>query len=173
VRDRTFSLTRCTLRPWRIEDLDSLVHHANDERVAATVRDLFPSPYTRDDGERWLSHATGAGRQSSLAIEIDGDAVGGIGMIQGQDVHRICCEIGYWLGQAFWGRGVMTEAVTTYSEHLLRDRGFLRLEAPVFAINPASARVLEKSGYERESTQRRAAIKLGRVIDVWMYVRLA
>ena len=94
-------------------------------------------------------------------------------MIQGQDVHRICAEIGYWLGHAFWGRGVMTDAVTAYSEHLLGDRGFLRLEAPVFAINPASARVLQKSGYELESTQRRAAIKLGRVIDVWMYVRLA
>lgn len=169
----TFRLSRCTLRPWRLEDLDSLVRHADDERVAATVRDLFPSPYTREDGERWLSHATAAGRESSLAIDIDGRAVGGVGMIPGQDVHRISAEIGYWLGHAYWGRGVMTESVTAYAAHLLTDRAFLRLEAPVFATNPASARVLEKSGFTRESVQRRAAIKLGQVIDVWLYVRLA
>ncbi len=147
--------------------------HADDERVARSVRDLFPSPYTREDGERWLDHATGAGRGSSFAIEVDGSAVGGVGVIVGQDVHRIRAEIGYWLGHAYWNRGIMSEAVEVFSDHLLANRGFLRLEAPVFATNPASARVLEKAGYELESIQRDAAIKLGRVIDVWMYVRLA
>ncbi|MCB9595592.1 MAG: GNAT family N-acetyltransferase [Sandaracinaceae bacterium] len=171
--DRTFHLPTCLLRPWRVDDLESLVRHANDPRVSATVRDHFPSPYTREDGQRWLAHAARAGRDTSLAIEVDGHAVGGVGMIAGEDVHRICAEIGYWLGHAFWNRGVMTDAVRAYSEHLLRDRGFLRLEAPVFAINPASARVLEKAGFERESVQRRAAIKTNQVIDVWLYVRLA
>ncbi len=170
---RTFPLPTCTLRPWRQRDLDSLVRHANDPRVAATVRDHFPSPYTREDGLRWLAHATSLGRDSSLAIEVGGAAVGGIGAIPGEDVHRICAEVGYWLGHEFWGRGIMTDAVRRYSEHLLADHGFLRLEAPVFAMNPASARVLEKAGYERESVQRRAAIKAGKIIDVWLYVRLA
>lgn len=171
--DRTFALATCTLRPWRQRDLDSLVRHANDPRVAATVRDHFPSPYTREDGLRWLAHATSLGRDSSFAIEVGGAAVGGIGAIPGEDVHRICAEVGYWLGHEFWGRGIMTDAVRRYSEHLLADHGFLRLEAPVFAMNPASARVLEKAGYERESVQRRAAIKAGKIIDVWLYVRLA
>ncbi len=171
--DRTFHLPTCTLRPWRNDDLPSLVTHANDPRVAATVRDHFPSPYTREDGLRWLAHATGAGRDTSLAIEVDRAAVGGVGVIPGEDVHRVRAEIGYWLGRAYWGRGIMTEAVRAYSEHLLSGRGFLRLEAPVFAMNPASARVLEKAGFERESVQRSAAIKAGRVIDVWLYVRLA
>lgn len=167
------TLSRCTLRPWRHSDLDSLIRHADDTRVARTVRDLFPSPYTREDGQRWLEHATGAGRASSLAIEVDGVAVGGIGMIPGEDVHRIRAEIGYWLGHAYWGRGIMTETVRAVSEHLFEERGFLRLEAPVFETNPASARVLEKAGYTLESRQPRAAIKLGRVIDVLLYVRLA
>ena len=149
------------------------MRHADDARIAATVRDLFPHPYTRDEGERWLGHATSAGRASNLAIEVDGVAVGGIGMIPGDDVHRIRAEIGYWLGHAYWGRGIMSEAVRAYSDHLLLDRAFLRLEAPVFETNPASARVLEKAGFARECTQRRAAIKLGRVLDLWMYVRLA
>lgn len=162
-----------TLRPWREEDIPSLVRHADDERVARMVRDRFPHPYTREDAERWITHATGAGRASNLAIDVNGEAVGGIGMIPGEDVHRLTAEIGYWLGPAYWGHGIMTGAVRTFSEYLLRERGFIRLEAPVFAINPASARVLEKAGFERESVQRRAAIKDGRIIDVWLYVRLS
>lgn len=170
---RMFSLSRCVLRPWRFEDLDSLVRHADDARVARTIRDLFPHPYSREDGERWLTHATSSGRANNLAIEVAGEAAGGIGMIPGEDVHRLNAEVGYWLGHAHWGRGIMTEAVRAFSEHLLGDRGFLRLEAPVFATNPASARVLEKAGYERESVQRCAAIKHERLIDVWFYVRLS
>ncbi|MBZ0120887.1 MAG: GNAT family N-acetyltransferase [Sandaracinaceae bacterium] len=166
-------LSRCVLRRFRAADLHSLVRHANDRRVAASVRDVFPSPYTRADGERWLAHATAAGRANNLAIEIDGEVAGGIGMIPGEDVHRIRAEIGYWLGHAFWGRGVMTEAVTFFSRQLLEDRGFLRLEAPVFETNPASARVLEKSGFALESRQRRAVIKDGRVLDLLLYVKLA
>lgn len=153
--------------------MNSLVAHANDARVARTVRDHFPHPYTRGDAERWLTHATAVGQANNVAIEVDGEAVGGVGMIPGEDVHRVCAEIGYWLGHAYWGRGIMTEAVTAYSAHLLEHRGFIRLEAPVFETNPASARVLEKSGYGLESRQRRAAIKEGRIIDVLMYVKLA
>jgi [ribosomal protein S5]-alanine N-acetyltransferase len=165
-------LTTCTLRPWRDTDVDSLVKHADDVRVARTVRDVFPSPYTRIDGERWLSHATASGRANNLAIEVDGLAVGGIGMIPGEDVHRLRAEVGYWLGFEYWGRGIMSEAVRAYGDHLLNERGFVRLEAPVFETNPASARVLEKAGFHRESLQRKGAIKLDRVIDLWMYVRL-
>jgi len=168
-----FVLERCTLRPWRRDDLDSLIRHANDERVAATVRDLFPSPYRREDGKRWLEHATDEGRGSNFAIDVGGEAVGAVGMIAGQDVHRIRAEVGYWLGHAHWGRGIMSEAMRAFGDHLISERGFLRLEAPVFETNPASARVLEKAGFERESVQRRSAIKLGRIIDVWFYVRLA
>lgn len=166
-------LSSCQLRPWRHTDLASLVRHANDKRVARTVRDLFPSPYTRADGERWLAHATAEGRSNNLAIDVDGAAVGGIGMIPGEDVQRIRAEVGYWLGHAYWGRGIMTEAVRAFSAHLLDERGFVRLEAPVFETNPASARVLEKAGYTLESRQRCAAIKDDRVIDILMYVRLA
>jgi RimJ/RimL family protein N-acetyltransferase len=161
------------LRPWRHTDLESLVRHADDPRVARTVRDRFPQPYTPDDGEAWLAHATAEGRSNNMAIEIEGHAVGGIGMIPGDDVHRLCAEVGYWLGPAYWGRGIMTEAVSAFSAYLLSEREFIRLEAPVFEINPASARVLEKSGYELESRQRRAAIKDDRVMDILLNLRLA
>lgn len=166
-------LATSLLRPWHHTDLDSLVQHANDPRVARTVRDRFPQPYTRQDGEEWLAHATAEGRANNLAIEVDGRAVGGIGMIPGDDVHRLCAEVGYWLGHAYWGRGIMTEAVTAFSAYLLMEREFIRLEAPVFETNPASARVLEKAGYTLESRQRRAAIKDDRIVDILLYVRLA
>ncbi len=161
------------LRPWRHTDLDALVRHADDERVARNVRDLFPHPYSREDGERWLAHCTAQGRATSLAIEVGGEAVGGIGMTPGEDVHRIRAEVGYWLAHACWGRGIMTEAVRAYSDYLVEKRGFIRLEAPVFETNPASARVLEKAGYTLESRQRRAVIKRGQVLDLLMYVRVS
>ncbi len=168
-----FALASSRLRPWRHSDLESLVRHADDPRVASTVRDRFPRPYTREDGEDWLSHAAAQGRANNLAIEVDGQAVGGIGMIPGDDVSRLTAEVGYWLGHAYWGRGIMTDAVRAYSDHLLDEREFIRLEAPVFESNPASARVLEKAGYTLECRQRRAAIKAERIMDILMYVRLA
>lgn len=167
------TLGTCRLRPWRFTDLASLVRHADDERVARTVRDRFPNPYTREDGERWLAHATTVGHANNVAIEVDGEAVGGVGMIPGEDVYRLSAEVGYWLGHAYWGRGIMTEAVKAFSAYLLDERGFIRLEAPVYEINPASARVLEKAGYHLECRKRRAAIKHGRIMDVLVYVKLA
>mgnify|MGYP006276359909 CR=1 FL=1 len=162
----------CRLRPWRHDDLDALVRHADDPRVARTLRDQFPQPYTRAEGERWIDHATNAGRARELAIEVDGEAVGGVGMVPGEDVYRYCAEVGYWLGHGYWGRGIMTDAMRAFSAHLLEERGFLRLEAPVFANNPASARVLEKAGFVQESIKRRAVVKAGELLDVWFYVRL-
>ena len=155
-----------------MEDLRALVRHADDERVARTLDDPFPQPYTLEDGEHFLRHATEDRTRIRLAIDLGGEAIGGIGALPGTGSHRIRAELGYWLGAAFWNRGLMTEAVRGVSDHLLDVHGFQRLEAPVYSINPASARVLEKAGFTRESVQRRAAIKEGRVLDVWLYVRL-
>jgi RimJ/RimL family protein N-acetyltransferase len=161
------------LRPWQPRDLESLVRNANDPRVSANVRDYFPNPYTRADGERWLAHAVAEGRATNAAIVIAGEAAGGIGVIPGDDVHRLRAEIGYWLGHAHWGKGVMTEVVTWFSDQLIAERGFVRLEAPVFETNPASGRVLEKAGFHLESRQQRAVIKRGKILDLLLYVRLA
>ncbi len=100
------------LRPWRSEDLDSLVRHANNRNVWIMVRDIFPHPYTRADGEAWLAHcAAHPDPQLQFAIEFEGAAIGGIGFERRNEVHRFTVEIGYWLGELFWRRGIMTEAV--------------------------------------------------------------
>lgn len=164
-------LSRCTLRPWCEGDEPSLVRHADDPRIARNLRDRFPHPYTPDDAARWVRLAQ-LMRDTNFAIEIDGLAVGAIGVEMFDDVYRVGAEIGYWLGAPYWGRGVMTEAVRAVTEHVFATTELERLQAGVFDWNPASMRVLEKAGYAREGVMRRAVVKNGEVGDLVMYARL-
>ena len=110
---------RCVLRRWRAKDIGSLVRHANNMNVSRYLRDRFPYPYTRKDARAFLAVATGAGTDDTkLAIDVDGEAVGGIGVIVGSDVERFSAEVGYWLGEPFWGRGIVDRG----AEHVQRGR---------------------------------------------------
>jgi len=106
------------------------------------------------------------------AIEVEASAVGGIGVILGEGVHERSGQFGYWLGEPYWGRGIMTAAVRATSEYVMSRFGLLRLEAPVFEWNPASMRVLEKCGFVREGVLRRSVFKDGRIIDSVLYARV-
>ncbi len=159
------------LRPWQADDLDSLILHANDEWVSRTVSDRFPFPYTSKDAEAFLAEPTKP-PAIVLAIDIDGAAVGGIDVRPGAAELRIGAEIGYWLARHHWGRGIMSRVVTSWCEYLFSHYGFERLQATIFSNNPASARVLEKSGFAREGILRRAVIKDGAILDLWMYAML-
>lgn len=158
------------LRRWRPGDVASLVRHANDEAVSRCLRDRFPYPYGEADARAWLDHA--AGNEPAWAIEIDGSAAGGIGLRPGEDVHRHSAEIGYWLGQAFWNRGLMTRAVRRLTAIALGEAGLHRVFAHAYANNPASARVLEKNGYRCEGVLRDAVLKRGELVDAIVYARL-
>lgn len=160
---------RCALRPWASGDLGSLVRHADNINVARYLRDRFPHPYTRRHGRAFLAMAARSADGSTLAIEVDGEAVGGIGVRVGDDVERFSGEIGYWLGEPFWGRGVVTEALGLFSADVFDRLNLLRLFALPVAGNGASARVLEKAGYQREGLLRAAAVKFGRPHDQLMY----
>ncbi len=166
---------RCTIRPWRSTDAESLVRHANNLEVARHLRDRFPHPYTRADAQAFLKHAVPASvsdRPTNLAIEVDGEAAGGIGFILGSDVERFSAEIGYWLGQAYWGRGIGTEALIVVSQHAFDDFNLLRLYALAFAGNVASTRVLEKAGYVREGLLRSSSVKFGQPHDQYVYAKI-
>jgi ribosomal-protein-alanine N-acetyltransferase len=163
------SLLHCTLRGWRRGDGGSLVRHANNRNVWINLRDRFPHPYTKKDAARWMSYVRYAPPGTNFAIAVDDEAVGGIGFVVQTDVHRLSAEIGYWLGEAFWGRGIMTEALRAVTELAFRDHRMTRLYAAVFEWNPASMRVLEKVGYVREGVLRRSAIKDGKIIDQVLY----
>jgi [ribosomal protein S5]-alanine N-acetyltransferase len=162
----------CTIRPWREGDAASLVRHADDREVWLNLRDRFPHPYTRADADEWIAHAAGATLLTNFAICHDDQAIGGIGVELGSDVHRLSGELGYWLGRAWWGRGIMSAAVPAFSRWAMERFGLVRLYAGAFDWNPASARVLEKSGFEFEGRLRRSVLKDGRITDQVLYALL-
>lgn len=163
----------CRIRLWRGADAASLVLHANNINVARQLRDRFPHPYTRSDAAAFLRHVAAAERPTTFAIEVDGDAAGGIGFVPGTDVERFSAEIGYWLGEAFWGRGVVTEALTIVTGFAFDEFNLLRLFALPFADNTASVRVLEKAGYVREARLRSSSVKYGEPRDQFLYARVS
>lgn len=166
------ALSSATLRPWRRGDEASLVRHADNPDVSRNLADVFPSPYTPADADAWIALQAGSPLVTDLAIEVDGAAVGGIGVRPGDGMQRRTGEIGYWLGEPFWGRGIATEAVRAVSAEAFARFDLLRLEAQVYARNAASARVLEKCGYKLEGRLRLRVIKAGEALDVLMYARL-
>ncbi len=163
---------RCALRPWRVQDAEALVRHANNANVARQLRDRFPHPYTRGAAVAFLQFAMSSARPNNLAIEVDGEAVGGVGFVPGTDVERYSAEVGYWLGESLWGRGIATEAVALLTAHCFESEHLLRCFALPFASNAASIRVLEKAGYTLEGILRSSSVKAGEPRDQAMYARV-
>jgi RimJ/RimL family protein N-acetyltransferase len=161
----------CVLRPWRAEDLESLLRHANNVNVARQMRDAFPHPYTRADGQVWLNIAQAGDPPTHFAIEFAGEAVGGIGLKPGSDIERVSAEVGYWLGESVWGRGLATAALNALCDHAFETFELTRIFALPFAHNLASRRVLEKARFRLEGLLRQSAIKEGRVVDQVLYAR--
>jgi RimJ/RimL family protein N-acetyltransferase len=162
-------LPGCRIRSWRAEDAASIAKHADNRNIWLNVRDRFPHPYTVAHAEAWLAMVLSAEPVTQFAIEVDGEAAGGVGLFLQEDVSRYTAEIGYWLGEAFWGRGVMTDVVRRFTDYAFATWDLNRIYANVFAWNEASVRVLEKAGYQFEGRQRSATVKDGRVVDNLMY----
>jgi ribosomal-protein-alanine N-acetyltransferase len=158
-----------TLRPWRPSDTSSLVKHANNLSVARQLRDRFPHPYTAADGRQFIQSVADARPTTSFAIAVAGEAVGGIGFSPGADVERYSAEVGYWLAEPFWGRGIAPEAVRLVSEYAFGTCNMLRLFALPFADNTQSIRVLDKAGYTREGVLRASSVKHGTARDQALY----
>ena len=162
-------LPRCKVRSWREEDAESLARHANHRRFLRNLRDAFPHPYTVAAAREWLAQARTRSPETLFAIEVDGEAAGGVGLKLNTDVDRVTAEIGYWLGAAHWNRGIVTEAVRAVTEYAIARHSLTRVVALPFEWNPASCRVLEKAGYKLEARLRRCAIKDGQVVDQFLY----
>jgi RimJ/RimL family protein N-acetyltransferase len=155
-----------------MDDAESVVRHANNINVARQLRDRFPHPYTRANASAFLKAATSAPEPSNLAIDVDGEAIGAVGYVPGIDVERFSAEIGYWLGESYWGRGIATEALLLVTTHVFETLNLLRLFALPFADNAGSIRVLEKAGYTREGTLRSSSVKYGQPRDQLLYARV-
>lgn len=162
----------CIVRDWRVSDRESLVTFANNVNVWRNLSHRFPHPYTEADADEWLAHVAGQPDAASWAVEVEGRAVGGVGLEPGEGVYVKSARFGYWLGEPWWGRGIMSAAAKATADFVLAHYDLVRLEAAVFAWNPASMRVLEKAGFEREGVLRQSVWKDGRMADAVLYARL-
>jgi ribosomal-protein-alanine N-acetyltransferase len=164
---------RILLRRFAPTDADALVRLADNRRIWINMRDRFPHPYTRVDADRWIAHCHAeAGQPTQFAIDLNGLAIGGIGVELFDDVHRLTAEIGYWVGEPYWGQGIATAALTQMSRYAFAEFPLERIQALVFEWNPASRRVLEKAGYTLEARLARSITKDGRLGDCFLCVRL-
>jgi [ribosomal protein S5]-alanine N-acetyltransferase len=161
------------VRSWRLADVDSLSRHANNRKIWMNLRDLFPHPYTKRHAREYIRGVRARTPETSLAIALDGEAIGGVGFVLHEDVERMSAEIGYWLGERFWGRGLATEALKAVTKYAIDTHGLTRIYAVPFATNAASIRVLEKAGFELEGRLRRSAIKNGAIVDQLQYAFIA
>ncbi len=160
------------IRDWRMDDLECLLRYADNSKIAANLRDQFPHPYTRREGIAYLNYVRTNHVPLSFAIECAGEAIGGVGFKPGTDIGRLSMEMGYWLGEPFWGRGLATRAVTAASDWAFGYYKVVRIFAMTFAHNAASMRVLEKSGFQCEGIMRRSAIKNGVILDQVLYAKV-
>ena len=162
-----------SLRPLRPEDAQSLAQYGNNHNVWRNLRDRFPHPLTLADTKHYIDNTLRTSPTSVFAIEVDDKAVGVIGLTLCEGERRHSAELSYWLGEPYWGRGIITSAVQAVTKHAIKELGLSRIESYVFSWNPASARVLEKIGFEREGILRNSIIKDGVLLDRWLYAYLA
>lgn len=159
------------LRDFLERDIPAIADLADNHRVSEYLTSRFPYPYTRQDAEWWVR--TGCRERGCFkAIALDGQCVGVISANFQNYEHKYSAEVGYWLGEQYWGRGIATRALEDLSALVLGGGGIVRLYARVFSPNGASIRVLEKCGYRLEGTLRKAAFKNGVFMDELLYARL-
>ncbi len=166
-------LASCEVRSWSTGDVAPMAEYANNRKIWMNLRDRFPHPYSRRDARAFITAIRARDQETAFAIAVDGRAVGGIGFVLHEDVERVSAEIGYWLGEPFWGRGIVTEALKATTSYAIEQFGLTRVYAVPFAWNGASARVLEKAGYTLEGRLHRSAIKDGVVTDQLQYAFIA
>ena len=159
------------IRSWLPADGKCLVKYANNRNVSINLRDSFPYPYTSKHAQEWIQLAAAEDPETNFAIASPTEAIGGIGLRLGEDVFRRTAEIGYWLGEPFWGVGIATRAVEALTEYAFTHFDLMRVQANVYEWNPASARVLEKAGYTLEGYLRNSITKDGKTIGHFLYAR--
>ena len=158
-----------TLRPWTPDDLDSLVKNANNPNIARFMTDQFPHPYSADKGKQFIEFATKDTPLHIFAIDINGEASGGIGLHPQADIQRKNTELGYWLGEAYWNKGIISRAIPQIIEYGFKNFDMERIFARPFGTNLASQRVLEKAGFVLEARFEKTFFKNGEYIDELFY----
>lgn len=162
------------LRKWKLSDAEDVALFADNKKIADNLRDAFPHPYTLKDAQEFIANCLSADERQKMfrAIEIDGKAAGSIGVFKGGDIYRKSGELGYWLAEPYWGRGIVSAAAVQICMEAFEKLNIVRIFAEPFAFNAASRKVLEKAGFALEGVMKNAAIKNGEIIDYCMYALL-
>lgn len=161
----------CKIRKWELSDAADLAMAVSNKKIQNNLRDGLPYPYTEQDGADFISAMLSADENETFAfaITVDDKAVGSIGVFRQGNIHRLTAELGYYLAEEYWGRGIMTEAVRQICKYVFEKSDIIRIYAEPFAYNVASCCVLEKAGFQYEGTLRSNAVKNGKIIDMKMY----
>jgi RimJ/RimL family protein N-acetyltransferase len=162
---------KINLRKWRETDLDSLIKYADNSNIAKWMRNVFPNPYTAEDAKSYLKMRADEHPAKIFAIEVNGEAVGSIGIFPQTDIYEKNAEIGYWLAEEYWGKGIMPKAIQEMIEYGFRTFDIVRIFASVFSENLKSQRVLEKAGFTFEATLKKSVFKNGEFMDEMIYVK--
>ena len=162
---------KCRIRKWELSDAKDLAAALSNKKVQDNLRDGLPYPYTEQDGKEFISAMLSADENETFAfaITVNNMVIGSIGIFRQGNIHRQTAELGYYIAEEYWGKGIMTEAVKQICEYVFANSDIIRIYAEPFAYNIASCRVLEKVGFQYEGTLRSNAVKNGKVIDMEMY----
>jgi RimJ/RimL family protein N-acetyltransferase len=163
---------RVILREWKKSDASALARIANNKNIWDNVRDRLPNPYTKKDAKEWLALVKKQKTVTTFCIESDGELVGSIGITLRDDVYRKTAEIGYFIGEEFWGKGIATEAIGQMLLHVRKNFDIVRIFAEVFEYNKASMKALEKNGFYLECIRKKGAIKNNVILDDYVWVKL-
>ena len=159
------------IREWKIEDKTELAENLNNRNILNNLRDGLPYPYTEDDAEDFIRAMLSADKDKTFAfaITLDGKAIGSIGVFRQENIHFRTAEMGYYIGEKYWGNGYTTEAVKQACSFVFENTDIIRIFAAPFAYNTASCRVLEKAGFICEGVLKSNAYKNGNIVDMKLY----
>ena len=163
---------KVVLREWKKSDAAALAEIANNKKIWDNVRDRLPYPYTKKDAKEWLASVKKQKTVTTFCVEADGELAGSIGFTLKEDVYRKNAEIGYFIGEPYWGKGIATEAIRQLVEYIQKKFDVVRIYAEVFDYNKASMKVLEKNGFYLECVRKKAAIKNNLIVDDYVWVKL-
>ncbi len=162
---------RCKIREWRLSDAADLAKALSNKEVQNHLRDGLPFPYTEKDALEYITAMLTADKNDTFAfaVTVDDKVIGSIGVFRQGNIHRLTAELGYYISEEYWGKGIMTEAVKQICDYVFGNSDIIRIYAEPFSYNTASCRVLEKAGFQFEGVLRQNAIKNNKVTDMKMY----
>lgn len=164
----------CKIRRWEFSDARDLATALSNKKIQDNLRDGLPYPYTEKDGKEFISTMLAANENDTFAfaITVNGKVIGSIGAFRQTNIHHKTAELGYYIAEEYWGKGIMTEAVKQLCDYVFSHTDIIRIYAEPFSYNIGSCRVLEKAGFQYEGTLRSNALKNGNVLDMKMYSKL-